>query len=581
MNGRCESDPFDQAIDVCPSCYGEFCSQCLVDTKVRKHPLCRECALIVSGLRVGGKPVVRGDKKTVKQRRAALRQKPVTRAFEYFGLEGEDDGSPTESNRSSSGQWLSSDDALGQAAQGQSGDEIGDAESADESGKLKRSAIDQLGVIKETGVTPPKAQRPAADDGDELPEHLAEAFDEADEGPAAFRRPRPFIGSTGGGPVQKSSPGSDLGAAAGPGQPQPSPPTWTDIDASTAPDPFAGDPFVPERSTPAPAADPFTPERSTPGPAADRLAPIRFTPSPAAADSGPAPSWTDPFAGHRRSDDRFAPAPPAGAGGGAAAAALPDHTAAPALSDDPFANPAPAANPTNTAPPQIAPAPAPAPVPASAPAPASVDHLAADPFAAPATRTHQPLGASVPAAATAGPSLAGNPFAADPFDAVHAGGVPHPGAPQAAAPQAGDPFAGDPFAADPAGAAPPAQHAVQSGPMPSPSPHGGPPWPGPSSDPNSDRRQEPAQSNSFDAAVFEADPGRSGALDEDLFDSEAHHDPFGAPAFDNPPSERRPIPAAPAGPGSPDLGSVVPGADTTPHDAAAPLPKRRGGPPAG
>ncbi len=74
MNGRCETDPFDRAVDICRICYGEFCWTCLVETKGRTQPMCRECALIVGGLRPKAKPRIRGSKKTVKARREALRE---------------------------------------------------------------------------------------------------------------------------------------------------------------------------------------------------------------------------------------------------------------------------------------------------------------------------------------------------------------------------------------------------------------------------------------------------------------------------------------------------------------------------
>lgn len=85
MYGRCETDPFDQAIDVCDSCYGEFCASCLVTTKSRKHPICKECALIESGIRPGAKPLLRGSKRTAAERRRSLRDAPTTpRNFSYF-----------------------------------------------------------------------------------------------------------------------------------------------------------------------------------------------------------------------------------------------------------------------------------------------------------------------------------------------------------------------------------------------------------------------------------------------------------------------------------------------------------------
>ena len=84
MNGRCETDPFDQAIDVCGSCYGEFCRNCLVTTKRRKRPMCKDCAIVASGVRTGAKPTIRGDKKTADERRSALQSAPEQESFQYF-----------------------------------------------------------------------------------------------------------------------------------------------------------------------------------------------------------------------------------------------------------------------------------------------------------------------------------------------------------------------------------------------------------------------------------------------------------------------------------------------------------------
>jgi hypothetical protein len=84
MNGRCETDPFDQAIDVCQSCYGEFCGNCLVEVKGRRHPMCTDCTVAASGVRAGVRPRPRGDRKTAKKRRKHLRSQPVQDGFRYF-----------------------------------------------------------------------------------------------------------------------------------------------------------------------------------------------------------------------------------------------------------------------------------------------------------------------------------------------------------------------------------------------------------------------------------------------------------------------------------------------------------------
>lgn len=95
MNGRCETDPFDRAVDVCRICFGEYCWTCLVEPKGRQQPMCRECALIVGGLRPKAKPRVCGSKKTVKARRAALkesREAPRQHGASFTFFDTNDDG---------------------------------------------------------------------------------------------------------------------------------------------------------------------------------------------------------------------------------------------------------------------------------------------------------------------------------------------------------------------------------------------------------------------------------------------------------------------------------------------------------
>jgi len=86
MNGRCETDPFDSAVDVCDSCYGEFCESCLVHPKGRRYPTCTECTLFASGVRHGGAPERKGSRRSSKKRRAALKQQETgeSKFFEYF-----------------------------------------------------------------------------------------------------------------------------------------------------------------------------------------------------------------------------------------------------------------------------------------------------------------------------------------------------------------------------------------------------------------------------------------------------------------------------------------------------------------
>lgn len=73
MSGRCLTDPLDPADDVCDICYGEYCQEHLVHAKGRRHPICLQCALRLSGVRSGDKAPRNGNPKTVKRRRHELK----------------------------------------------------------------------------------------------------------------------------------------------------------------------------------------------------------------------------------------------------------------------------------------------------------------------------------------------------------------------------------------------------------------------------------------------------------------------------------------------------------------------------
>ncbi|MFV0257585.1 MAG: hypothetical protein ACK5PP_03935, partial [Acidimicrobiales bacterium] len=85
MNGRCETDPLDAAVDVCQRCFGEFCRACLVKLPGRKHPFCTQCAISASGVRGSEPAVLRGDRRTAKARRRALKEaEPGHPSFRFF-----------------------------------------------------------------------------------------------------------------------------------------------------------------------------------------------------------------------------------------------------------------------------------------------------------------------------------------------------------------------------------------------------------------------------------------------------------------------------------------------------------------
>ncbi len=96
MSERCHNDSLDSADDVCDSCYGSFCSDCLVTLRTKPHPICKECALILSGVRGTRKPKIIGDKKTVKQRRQNLKKQAKNeKYFSFFDDEKDEVDTPS------------------------------------------------------------------------------------------------------------------------------------------------------------------------------------------------------------------------------------------------------------------------------------------------------------------------------------------------------------------------------------------------------------------------------------------------------------------------------------------------------
>jgi hypothetical protein len=94
MHGRCDTDPLDFATDVCDDCGGEQCGAHLVHPHgPSRPPLCRSCAIAISGVRTGAAPGRKRTRSQIKRRRAELRQQrtdqPVTLGFEPFELRPE------------------------------------------------------------------------------------------------------------------------------------------------------------------------------------------------------------------------------------------------------------------------------------------------------------------------------------------------------------------------------------------------------------------------------------------------------------------------------------------------------------
>ena len=89
MNGHCDFHTYERAVDVCGLCYADICTSCALQLKGRKDPVCKDCALVVSGVRGSAKPEVRGDRRTVKDRRAAYAEAGTGgQFFEFFDTTG-------------------------------------------------------------------------------------------------------------------------------------------------------------------------------------------------------------------------------------------------------------------------------------------------------------------------------------------------------------------------------------------------------------------------------------------------------------------------------------------------------------
>lgn len=339
MNGRCETDPFDQAIDVCSSCYGEFCQACLIRTKGRKHPLCRECTIVASGLRVGAKPAVRGDKRTADERRKVLKAAPIEQKFQYFDMNPASEtsvGSPADGSPLLVGDADLADDAptdestatvapvLDRSApehpasgeQASVSEEVAASEDMASPARSNTSAIDQLGFIRETGAAPRQAHgaggeadaqvhRPSVADhpaiGSEDP--WADEGDDplADDGDE-FRPPRPFIKDrTARRPLTPAPATSASGTERGE-QPE----AGSDHGAGAGPAPIAAIAALtrePQSTAPAPVKPEPEPPTTAPAP---QQPPPRQTPSQQASTPQPSPA-----AGGGPNTGSIRPTPPA------------------------------------------------------------------------------------------------------------------------------------------------------------------------------------------------------------------------------------------------------------------------------
>ena len=73
MNGRCQNDLMDYAVEICDSCGDPFCEKCLVHPRGPKGPpFCTNCAMALSGVR-NRRPVKPLARSEIKRRRKALK----------------------------------------------------------------------------------------------------------------------------------------------------------------------------------------------------------------------------------------------------------------------------------------------------------------------------------------------------------------------------------------------------------------------------------------------------------------------------------------------------------------------------
>ncbi|MEM7272690.1 MAG: hypothetical protein AAF547_06380 [Actinomycetota bacterium] len=204
-------------------CFGEFCRVCMVTPRGHRDPLCQECALIVGGLRPKTKPRVRGNKKTAKARRAALRAAaPTDVAMVTFGdREAKPDGSEGLIPLRADGELSSAkeEDPLPPLVPDPDPDFATEVAPTD---APEVSAVDQLDRIRGAAAQPPPGPAAAPPPIDGLPpmptsprppspaqsarqgptpstpltptaEHHDEGQDTPDAGVERFRAPRPFI----------------------------------------------------------------------------------------------------------------------------------------------------------------------------------------------------------------------------------------------------------------------------------------------------------------------------------------------------------------------------------------------------
>ncbi len=217
MNGRCETDPLDRAINVCGSCYGEFCESCLVMMKGRRHPVCTRCARVLSGVRPGHSIERRGPRNSAKKRREALQAAAADddNTFAYF----EPESLPADEQPQSSPSRLQRISSRRKKGKGEDGASETAEDEISSSPPRKRAkakppiaAVDQLAQLR-------AEQAEQSEPADKTPPDDQAATERPDEGPTSpevAATPDPELAASEPAPTATSKANADASTVAGP-----------------------------------------------------------------------------------------------------------------------------------------------------------------------------------------------------------------------------------------------------------------------------------------------------------------------------------------------------------------------------
>ncbi len=146
MNGRCDKDPFNRAIDVCDNCYLDVCEDCTVMLKGRSEPICRRCARDLTTPGGGNRNRRKGNRKTVKDRRSLYRERngePSDRLFTYF-----DETEPTEASEEATDETSRRRSWLRRVVHGLEANPTTPGASSSSKERKRQTAVDQLDGLR-------------------------------------------------------------------------------------------------------------------------------------------------------------------------------------------------------------------------------------------------------------------------------------------------------------------------------------------------------------------------------------------------------------------------------------------------